>query len=74
MLKKERLYRIEGLLRQRRFLTIAELEQELGVTLFIRGKRRTTLTSEGVFLRRQAEQLLSLAEKTKQDHRRSPGS
>lgn len=32
MLKKERLYRIEGLLRQRRFLTIAELEQELGVS------------------------------------------
>jgi len=32
MLKKERLYRIEALLRQRRFLTIAELEQQLGVS------------------------------------------
>lgn len=40
------------------------LEQELGVTLFLRGKRHTTLTREGEFLRRQAEQMLSLADKT----------
>ncbi|MCI2046931.1 MAG: LysR family transcriptional regulator [Faecalibacterium sp.] len=42
-----------------------QLEQELGVALFVRGKRRTTLTREGVFLKRQAEQMLSLAEKTR---------
>ena len=42
------------------------LEQELGVPLLVRGKRRTTLTPEGEFLRERAEQLLALAEHTRQ--------
>ena len=32
-----------------------ELEEELGTTLFIRGKRHIRLTEEGIFLRQQAE-------------------
>lgn len=44
---------------------LMELEQELGKTLFIRGKRRVTLTREGMLLRKRAEEILSLVEKTK---------
>ena len=42
-----------------------ELEEELGTTLFIRGKRHIRLTEEGIFLRQQAEEILSLMEKTR---------
>lgn len=41
-----------------------ELEEELGTTLFIRGKRHIRLTEEGIFLRQQAGEILSLMEKT----------
>ena len=44
---------------------LMELEQELGKQLFIRGKRRITLTREGMLLRKRAEEILSLVEKTK---------
>ena len=37
---------------------IRGLEEELGVTLFVRGKRRLTLTEEGSFLLQRAAQLL----------------
>lgn len=40
------------------------LEEELGVPLFIRGKRRITLTPEGQFLRKRAEQMIALADMT----------
>ena len=40
------------------------LEEELGVTLFIRGKRRIRLTEEGLFLKQQAEEIITLVEKT----------
>ena len=43
------------------------LEAELGVQLFIRGKRRLTLTAEGELLLRRARQLLDLEEKTRQE-------
>lgn len=43
------------------------LEEELGVTLFHRGKRRLTLTPEGELLRRRARQILDLTEKTRQE-------
>lgn len=43
------------------------LEEELGVTLFYRGKRRLQLTAEGELLLRRADQMLDLAEKTRQE-------
>lgn len=43
---------------------LMELERELGKQLFIRG-RRITLTKEGMLLRKRAEEILSLVEKTK---------
>lgn len=41
------------------------LEEELGVTLFLRGKRRLELTEEGILLLRRANQILELTEKTR---------
>lgn len=43
---------------------LMELEQELGKQLFTRG-RRITLTKEGMLLRKRAEEILSLVEKTR---------
>lgn len=40
-----------------------ELEQELGNQLLIRGKRKVTLTEEGMLLRKRAEDIVSLVEK-----------
>jgi len=40
------------------------LEEELGVVLLIRGKRRLKLTPEGELLQRRAQEILDLAEKT----------
>lgn len=45
------------------------LEQEMGAPLFLRGKRRLQLTAEGELLLLRAEQLLDLADKTKQELR-----
>ncbi len=42
------------------------LEEELGVSLFVREKKRLHITDEGRFLKQQAEQMLALAEKTKE--------
>ena len=36
------------------------LEEELGVVLFERGKRRIQLTEEGYYLKRQAEEILAI--------------
>ena len=43
---------------------LADLEHELGKVLLVRGKRKVTLTDDGVFLRRRAEEILSLARRT----------
>ncbi len=43
---------------------IAELEEELGATLLVRGKRRTQLTEAGRLLKMRAEEITSLANKT----------
>ncbi|MBQ7516499.1 MAG: LysR family transcriptional regulator [Schwartzia sp.] len=43
---------------------IAELEEELGAALLVRGKRRTQLTEAGLFLKIRAEEITSLANKT----------
>ena len=37
-----------------------ELEQQLGKQLFIRGKRKLTLTEDGIFLRNRAQEILDL--------------
>ena len=46
---------------------IKALEEELGVQLFIRGKRHLELTEEGAFLLRRAVQMQELADKTRQE-------
>ena len=43
---------------------LSELEEELGTRLFVRGKRRTTLTEEGIFLKERAREIVALADKT----------
>ena len=44
---------------------LQKLEEELGVQLLIRVKRRVQLTEEGVFLKQQAEEIIALMERTK---------
>ena len=46
---------------------IKGLEAELGVQLFIRGKRRLQLTDAGSLLYRRAQQILELSEQTEQE-------
>lgn len=46
---------------------LAQLEEELGVTLFHRGARKITLTNEGMLLRRRAEEILSLVDRTEKE-------
>lgn len=41
-----------------------ELEGQLGRQLLIRGKRKVTLTEEGQFLRKQAQEIMELMDKT----------
>ena len=46
---------------------MALLEEEIGAKLFLRGGRRLTLTNEGLLLRRRAEEILELVEKTEEE-------
>lgn len=43
---------------------LMELEAQLGSKLFVRGSRKITLTAEGIFLRKRAEEILALVDKT----------
>ena len=43
---------------------IKELEDELGQKLFIRGSHNMTLTTEGMILRKRAEEIISMVDKT----------
>ena len=52
---------------------IKGLEEELGVQLFIRGKRHLTMTEAGSLLYRRAKQLLELSEQTRQEIRSMEG-
>lgn len=46
---------------------IADLEQELGVKLFVRSNHNIILTEDRMILKRRAQEILSLADKTKRD-------
>lgn len=46
---------------------LMQLEDELGVKLFIRSSHSIVLTDEGMLLKRRAQELVSLAEKTKRE-------
>lgn len=46
---------------------LMELEETVGTTLLIRGKRQITLTEAGVLFQQRAEQIVSLMEKTMRD-------
>lgn len=46
---------------------LKELEEELGKQLFLRGSRQITLTEEGRLLRRRAEEILHLVQKTENE-------
>lgn len=46
---------------------LAQLEQAVGVTLFHRGTRKITLTSEGILLRRRAQEILELVDITERE-------
>lgn len=43
---------------------LMQLEDELGTALFIRGKRKVLLTETGMLLKRRAEEIIDLSEKT----------
>lgn len=46
---------------------LSQLEEEVGVRLFHRGSRKITLTDEGMLLRRRAEEILSLVDRTEKE-------
>lgn len=48
-----------------------ELERELGKQLLVRGKRRLTLTEDGILLRKRAREIVELAERTQAELRES---
>lgn len=46
---------------------ISQLEEELGVELFTRSNHNIILTEDGMILKQRAQEMLALAEKTRQD-------
>ena len=50
---------------------LKELEDELGKQLFIRGNKGVTLTEEGMMLRKRAEEIIELVDKTADEVRQS---
>lgn len=46
---------------------LAQMEEEIGVKLFDRGTRKIKLTNEGILLRRRAEEILQLVNKTEKE-------
>lgn len=46
---------------------LTQLEEEVGVKLFVRGSRHITLTNEGMLLRRRAEEISELVDKTERE-------
>ena len=48
---------------------LMELESEIGKQLLVRGKRKITLTEDGILLRKRAEEIVALLEKTEEELR-----
>lgn len=46
---------------------LAQMEEETGVKLFERGTRKISLTNEGMLLRRRAEEIVELVDKTEKE-------
>lgn len=46
---------------------LSQMEEEVGVKLFHRGVRKIDLTNEGILLRRRAEEILQLVDKTEKE-------
>ena len=46
---------------------LSQLEEDVGVKLFHRGAKKITLTNEGILLRRRAEEILALVDRTEQE-------
>lgn len=46
---------------------MADLEEEIGKQLFIRGNRKITLTEDGLLLRKRAAEIIELVEKTENE-------
>lgn len=46
---------------------MSQLEDEIGVKLFHRGARKISLTNEGMLLKRRAEEILALVDKTEKE-------
>ncbi len=51
-----------------------DLEEQLGKQLFLRGKKKITLTEDGIYLRSRAQEIISLMEKTENDFRENEQS
>ena len=53
---------------------LMQLERELGTKLFHRGQRSITLTDDGMLLKRRAQELVDLADKTEREFQKTEGS
>ena len=53
---------------------LMQLEQELGTKLFHRGQHSITLTDDGMLLKRRAQELIDLADKTEREFVKTEGS
>lgn len=52
---------------------LRDLEEELGQKLLVRGNHRMTLTTEGMLLRKRAEEIVAMADKTEEEFRAMKG-
>lgn len=53
---------------------LMDLEDELGKKLFLRGNRKITLTEDGMFLRKRAQEIVDLADKTETEFQSGGGA